>query len=181
VAVLGCTTGADFEAVDPAVTEVAVGVDINAHYLAAAASRSAALGRRVQFICGDVLNVTLSQASFDLVHAALLLEYVDAGRLFHRVHRWLAVHGVFSIISQPPIPGVAAVSTTKYESLRRLAGQMSLRSADEIEEIGACEGFAVKTRRMLELPSGKILCHSMFEVERAAQPAVAADGASPRR
>ena len=46
LAVLGCTTGADFDVVDPAVTEVALGVDINAQYLAAAERRSAALGRR---------------------------------------------------------------------------------------------------------------------------------------
>ena len=174
VAVLGCTAGADFEEVDPAVTEVAVGVDINAHYLAAGAQRSAALGRRIEFVCGDVLNVTLSQAPFGLVHAALLLEHVDAARLFRRVHEWLAVHGTLSIVNQLPIPGVAAVSTTKYESLRILADQMSLRSADEIEAIGAGEGFLVKTRRMLELPNGKILCHSMFEVGKATRPPVSA-------
>jgi SAM-dependent methyltransferase len=68
LAVLGCTSGADFDGLDPAITEVALGVDINARYLAAAGRRAAALGRRVQFVCGDVLHVTLPQAPFDLVH-----------------------------------------------------------------------------------------------------------------
>src|SRR5262249_26275426 len=75
LAVLGCTSGADFEMVDSAVTEVATGVDVNPEYLKVAEARSAGLRTRVQYRCADVLSVTLPAASYDLVHAALLLEY----------------------------------------------------------------------------------------------------------
>src|SRR5690349_5098254 len=57
--VLGCTTGADFDVIDPTVTEVAAGVDINARYLDVAADRLAAIGRDVHLVCGDVLEVEL--------------------------------------------------------------------------------------------------------------------------
>jgi SAM-dependent methyltransferase len=163
LAVLGCTTGADFDAIDSAVTDVAVGVDINADYLHVAEERLTAAGRHVDLICGDVLTVGLPQAPFDLVHAALLLEYVDPARLFRRFHHWAAPSGRISIILQQEIPGIAAVSTTRYESLQTLAGTMSLRSAEQIAAIGAEEGLACESSRAVQLPSGKILVQMLFE------------------
>jgi len=163
LAVLGCTTGADFEGIDPAVTDVAAGVDINARYLDVAESRLAAIGRRVRLVCGDVLKVELPEAPFDLVHAALLLEYVDPATLFRRVHHWLAPSGRFSVIIQERLPGIAAVSSTRYESLQSLAGTMSLRSADEVSSIGSREGFVRNSSEALELPGGKVLVQMLFE------------------
>jgi len=167
LAVLGCTAGADFDEVDPAITQLALGVDINARYVAAAEHRTTRLGLNVQFICGDVLRVNLSQAPFDLIHAALLVEYVDTATLFRRVRYWLCKNGVLSIVSQEPLSGLEAVSPTKYKSLQVLAGQMCLQPADEIERIGAQEGFALKSRRSLEVLKGKILMHSIFEAAGA--------------
>ena len=163
LAVLGCTTGADFDLIDPAVTDVAVGVDINADYLHVAGERLAADGRHVDLICGDVLTVELPQAPFDLVHAALLLEYVDPAALFRRFHDWVAPSGRISIILQEQVPGIAAVSTTRYESLQTLAGTMSLRTTHEVAAAGSREGFTCESTRALELPSGKILVQMLFE------------------
>jgi SAM-dependent methyltransferase len=172
LAVLGCTTGADFDVMDPAVTAVAAGVDINERYLDVAANRLAAIGRHVHLVCGDVLEVELSQAPFDLVHAALLLEYVDPVALFGRLHHWLAPSGRFSIIIQEPLPGSAAVSSTSYHSLQMLSSTMSLRSAHELVSLGSREGFVCESSRALELPSGKVLNQMMFKPTNAAQPGV---------
>ena len=169
VAVLGCTTGADFDAIDPGVTDVAAGVDINARYLDIAENRLAALGRRVHLVCGDVLKVELPEAPFDLVHAALLLEYVDPAALFRRVQRWLAPAGRFSVIIQERLPGIAAVTSTRYESLQLLAGTMSLRSTNEVTSVGLREGFVRKSSEALELPGGKVLVQMLFEPLTALQ------------
>jgi hypothetical protein len=170
LAVLGCTTGADFDDVDPAVTQLALGVDINGRYIAAAEQRASRLGVTARFICGDVLCVELMHAPFDLIHAALLVEYVDTAALFRRAGHWLCENGVLSIVSQEPLSGVEAVSATQYESLRVLAGRMNLQRADEIERIGTREGYVLRSRRSLTLASGKVLMHSIFEAARAAQP-----------
>src|SRR5579862_3696940 len=96
LAVLGCGTGGDLQQVDPTVTEVVVGVDINPDYLEIARGRSSALGPRLHLVCGDVLSAELPPVQFDLVHAALLLEYVDHLSLFRRMYQWLAPDGACS-------------------------------------------------------------------------------------
>jgi len=168
--VLGCTTGADFDAIDPAVTDVAAGVDINATYLDVAEARLAAAGRHVHLVCGDVLEVALPEAPFDLVHAALLLEYVDPAALFRRLHHWLAPSGHFSVIIQEPIPGIAAVSGTRYDSLQALSSTMSLRSARDVAALGSQHGLLCVSSRALELPSGKVLVQMLFRPVIPAQP-----------
>ncbi|HSZ84097.1 MAG TPA: class I SAM-dependent methyltransferase [Polyangia bacterium] len=163
LAVLGCTTGQDLQQVDPALTEVIVGVDINPAYLEAARRRSSSLGPRLHLICDDVLTAKLPRGPFDLVHAALLLEYVDAPSLFRRIYDWLSPNGACSVITQEPVPDVAAVSSTRYESLLRLAGRMSLRSAEEVASLAGLVGFRLVRKRAVRLPTGKILVSSLFD------------------
>jgi SAM-dependent methyltransferase len=170
LAVLGCTTGADFDTMDPAVTDVATGVDINECYLDVAAERLTATGRHINLVCGDVLEVELSEASFDLVHAALLLEYLDPVALFRRVHQWLAPSGRFSVIIQEPLPGIAAVSGTAYHSLQALSSTMFLRSAREVVSVGEREALVCESSRALELASGKVLTQLLFKRAISDQP-----------
>src|SRR5450432_1441858 len=137
VAVLGCTTGGDLEQVDPGVTEVVVGIDLNPDYLEIARRRSGALGSGLHLVRGDVLEAELSGGPFDLVHAALLLEYVEPAALFRRIHRWLTPDGICSVVTQEPTAGLPSVSPTEYESLQRLATCMTLRDADEIVHLAS--------------------------------------------
>jgi SAM-dependent methyltransferase len=170
LAVLGCTNGTDLQAVDVRVTETVVGVDINPRYLESARLRLGALGGRLHLVQGDVLEVDLPPVEFDLVHAALLLEYVDPARLFPRVRRWLADDGVCSVVTQEPNAGLSPVSKTGYASLQLLADRIVLRSADEVAKIAASSGLHLFDQRTLRLPSGKTLVHSSFEkAEGAAQ------------
>ena len=163
LAVLGCTNGADLQTVDVGVTEMVVGVDINPRYLESARLRLGALGRRLHLVQGDVLEVDPPPVQFDLVHAALLLEYVDPARLLPRVRRWLADDGVCSVVTQEPNAGVAAVSKTAYASLQLLADRIVLRSADEVVKIAEHCGFHLSDQRAVRLPGGKTLVHSSFE------------------
>jgi ubiquinone/menaquinone biosynthesis C-methylase UbiE len=167
LAILGCAVGADFEHIDPDDTQLAVGVDINPDYLAIARARFATLGPRMSLIAGDVLRVDLPGAPFDLIHAAMLLEYVDPTALFRRMQQWLAVDGVCSVVTQDPMPGVAPVSTTEYESLRRLTGLIVLRSADEIAGLADQVGLRLIVQRTAATPAGKRLVHSVFATSSA--------------
>lgn len=164
LAVLGCTTGSDFRQVDPAVSEIVVGVDINREYLDIARLRSIALGSRLHLIHGDVLTVELPPAQFDLIHAALLLEYVDQHALFRRIRQWLAPGGVCSVVTQDPTPGVASVSSTGYESLQALGSVMRLRTAEEVAGAADEAGLRLVRQRAVSLANGKRLVLSVFEV-----------------
>lgn len=163
LAVLGCTTGSDLRQVDPAVTEIVVGVDINRDYLEVARQRSMALGSRLHLIHGDVLTVELPPFQFDLVHAALLLEYVDQAALFRRIHQWLAPGGACSVVTQDPTPGVASVSNTGYESLQALGSVMCLRSAEDVARGAGEAGLRFVSRRDATLANGKRLVLSVFD------------------
>ena len=163
LAILGCTTGGDLEYVDPTVTEMVVGVDINPAYLDIARGRSTALGSRLHLVSGDVMQVALPAVQFDLVHAALLLEYVDQVPLLRRIHRWLSPQGICSVITQEPSLGGAAVSTSEYKSLAVLAGRVSQRTAKEVVAMAGAAGFRLASQWPMTLPNGKTLVSSIFE------------------
>jgi ubiquinone/menaquinone biosynthesis C-methylase UbiE len=162
LAVLGCTSGIDLQNVDVRLTETVVGVDINPRYLEAARLRLGALGQRLHLVQGDVLEVELPPVEFDLVHVALLLEYVDPRRLFARVRRWLAPDGVCSVVTQEPNPSISPVSKTAYASLELLADRMVLRTASEVAKIAETAGLHLLDQRPFRLPTGKAFAHSTF-------------------
>lgn len=166
LAILGCTTGSDMRQVDPSATELIVGVDINSRYLDIARERLGALGPTLQLVHGDVLQVELPAAAFDLIHVALLFEYVDPLELFRRIHRWLSCDGCCSVVTQAPAAGVSAVTETGYQTLQRLAERMSLRSADELASLAEQAGFRLVQHRTVGLPSGKSFESSIFEKAR---------------
>ena len=163
IAVLGCTTGADVAQLDPAAIELVVGVDLNPDDLEVARRRAAPLGDRLHLVCGDVAVAVLPPGPYDLVHAALLLEYVSPDLLFRRVQDWLAPAGMLSLVIQEPVEGLPAVSETGVESLRALASRMTLRSAGEVTSLAAEAGFVADARRTVALPSGKKLTSLLFE------------------
>lgn len=168
LAILGCTTGTDFEYVDPSITEESVGIDLNSEYLTIARTRLSQSRLRSTFLLGDLMEVDLPVAHFDLIHVALVLEYVDPVRLFSRVQAWLADGGTCSVISQEPATNLPAVTPTGYDSLKALSACMVPRTAQEIERLGAEAGLRLEARTDVSLPSGKMLVSSTFEKRRAA-------------
>src|SRR5689334_14602823 len=95
MAVLGCGAGNGLEVVDPTCTRRLVGVDLNAAYLALAQRRHALLAGVAEWIAADAATCALEPAGFDLIHAALLFEYVDPAALVSAIAGWLAPGGVF--------------------------------------------------------------------------------------
>lgn len=153
--ILGCTTGHDLDAVDPAVTETVVGVDLNPAYLALARPRAARLGRRVELVEGDLRTVRLPSAAFDLVHAALVFEYVEPAALFRRIAGWMAPGGACSVVTQNPTAGAAPVSRTPYTSLLALDGRLHLRGRDDVVADASGAGLRCASAREVALPLGK--------------------------
>jgi SAM-dependent methyltransferase len=162
VLILGCTTGKDFALLDPEVTTRALGVDVNAEYIAAARGNLGRLRTTVQLVHGDVLDVDLAFSEYDLIHAALLVEYVDPAVLFHRMGEWLAPGGVCSVVSQDPIEGVSPVSSTAHDALHALAAVMSLVSADQLRSLAHQVGLQRTSLRKAHLPGGKSFSASIF-------------------
>lgn len=162
VLILGCTTGQDFALLDPDVTTSAVGVDVNATYLATARSELGPLGAAVTLIEGDVLTVELPAAGFDLIHAALLVEYVDPEALFRRMSGWLAPTGVCSLVSQNAAEGVASVTRTARASLQTLDGHMCLRDPERLNSAAVQAGLVRGSVVAVGLPGGKSFSTATF-------------------
>jgi SAM-dependent methyltransferase len=165
--VLGCTTGADLAQLAPEATKLAVGVDINPSYLELASERlRPRWSERLQLVCADVAAAELPHGPYDLVHAALLLEYVLPDVIFRRAHDWLGPSGMLSVVTQEPVHGLSPVTDAGVESLHALAARMTLRTAGEVAELALDAGFTVEAQRTLTLPSGKKLTSLLFDKAR---------------
>ena len=161
--VLGCSTGGDLLTIDPAITRECTGVDLNPEAIAEAERRGA--GRVVpgcRLVACDVLEAPLPERAFDLVHAALIFEYVDAARLFERIAAWLDPRGRCVTVTQSPVEGVPAVSRTGYDALKVLETDMTLRTPAEMEALARKAGLARTAVREAPLRFGKIFSVAEF-------------------
>lgn len=161
--VLGCSAGGDFPLIDPEVTRRCVGVDLNPEAIEEARRRGVErCCDDVRLIAADVLDVALPDAGFDLIHAALVFEYVDAARLFERIASWLDPDGTCVTVTQTPVDGVAAVSCTGHDSLHLLASTMTLRTPQQLEAIALRAGLRRCAARDVPLPGGKSFAVAKF-------------------
>ena len=111
--------------------------------------------------CGDPTNYEFEPGSFDLVHAALVFEYVEWPGLLRRVMLALRARGVLSVVLQLPSSSSPAVTPTAFASLRSLESIFRFVVPDTLVAEGAALGLGVESRRTEPLPSGKA-----FEVLR---------------
>ncbi len=150
--VLGCGTGNGLEHVDPAVTQRIVGVDVNLQYLGVARQRYFHLGPRLELYCQEAEKFRAPAGSFDLVHAALLFEYLHPEPLVRRIGEWLAPEGTCSVVLQLP-GGEAPPPTTK--ALQIIQKAMRLVPPEELTRLFAAHGLAPKRSRTVPLKGGK--------------------------
>jgi SAM-dependent methyltransferase len=161
LAVLGCGPGNGLDVVDPAVTVRFAGVDLNADYLALARQRHPRLAHAVDWIHASVDRCDLEASGFDLIHAALLFEYVDVAAVLPRIAGWLAPGGVFSIVLQRP-GGDAAISDTGFASLHTLAGLMRLVEPDDLRRLATRTGLVEHSAATIPLARGKSFWAATF-------------------
>ncbi len=162
LAVLGCAAGNGFEHIEPSITERIVGVDINPHYIELALRRFGNWGNKLQFVCGDVLAHELEPAAFDMVHAALLFEYVDPNNLFQRIATSLTAGGLCSIVLQLQNDRIPTVSVTAFQSLQALSTIMQLRQPKEITRLAIAHSLALLKEWEVPLPNAKQFWVGLF-------------------
>ncbi len=161
LAVLGCGPGNGLDVIDPARTRRFVGVDLNPDYLALAERRHPRLAGVAAWTCADIGQSDLEAAGFDLIHAALLFEYVDPAPLLPRIAGWLAPGGVLSVVSQLP-GGDAKISETGFSSLGKLAGLMQLVPPDRLRALAASAGLTEVSSKQVPLAREKFFSAATF-------------------
>ncbi len=160
VLVLGCATGNGLEHVDPAVTQRIVGVDVNLQYLGVARQRFFHLGPRLELFCSEAEKFRGAQpGSFDLVHAALILEYLHPEVLVRKIAEWLTPDGTCSVVLQLP-GGEAPAAPTK--TMQLIAKAMKLVPPDELTRLFEHYGLHRKRAKTVPLRHGKSFWVGLF-------------------
>jgi ubiquinone/menaquinone biosynthesis C-methylase UbiE len=152
VLVVGCATGNGLEHVDPSVTKRAVGVDVNLQYLGIARQRFFHLGPTLELYCNELEKFRQPAASFDLVHAALVLEYVQPDVALRRFAEWLAPGGTCSIVLQ--LPGGSAPEPAN-RAMQIISKAMHLVDPKELVTAAATHGLSKRREQVVPLKHGK--------------------------
>jgi len=161
VLVLGCSTGNGLEHVDATVTRRVTGVDINSTYLRRLVERFSNPAFALDVRCADLAEYAFERDAFDLVHAGLVLEYVDWPPLLPRLAETLRPGGTLSVVLQHPSVSSPAVTPTEFASLRSLESVFRFVEPDVLVARAYDVGLELEYRRTEPLPSAKA-----FEVLR---------------
>lgn len=159
--VLGGSTGNGLEHMDRDVTSRVTVVDVNPAYLRRLVERFPNPGFELDVRCGDLADIALEPEAFDLVHAGLVLEYVDWRSLLPRLARTLAPRGVLSVVVQLPSSSSPAVTPTEFASLLSLESLFRFVDPDAFIEAARSAGLTLRDRHAESLPAEKA-----FEVLR---------------
>jgi SAM-dependent methyltransferase len=151
----GCTAGNGFEHIDFTVTKRVAAVDINPAYLALLRERFQDVAKRIETFEKDILACGFEPASFDLIFAGLIFEYIDAHAALARFRTWLSSTGVLVAVLQLPDDRLDPVTETRFPSLQALAPIMKLLTGEAFDEIAAAQGFVRLEAEVRRLASGK--------------------------
>jgi hypothetical protein len=155
VAVLGAAGGNGFEHLIGGTAVRTVALDLNGGYLSELRCRFGDRIRGLEIVCGDLDDPAVGFAPVDLVHAALVLEYVDAERALARIHGWLQPQGALRVVLQLPDEASPKVTPSPFKNLAKLGGTMKLHDAEGFRRLAAKAGFAEVSHEVLTLPGGK--------------------------
>lgn len=162
MAVIGCTTGNGFEHIDFNITKKVFAIDINAEYLRILRDRFPEHLDCIETICDDVNALELEPNSFDLIHCALIFEYVDPAETVRTIMKWLQPCGVISVVLQLPDEELGAVTDTRYKSLKRLTSIINLIDKEEFDDIAFSNGLHMIKGKIQQLKSGKRFYVSVY-------------------
>jgi SAM-dependent methyltransferase len=165
--VLGCSTGNGLEHVNPEITSLVTVIDLNPAYLLRLIEQFPNPGFALDVRCADLANVVLEPEAFDLVHAALVLEYLEWPLLLPRVASTLKPGGVLSIVLQLPSASSPSVTPTVFVRLQSLESLFHFVDPDALVEAARGEGLRLSNRSTEPLAAGKA-----FEVLRFVKRAV---------
>lgn len=156
---VGCATGNGLEHVDPSVTRRIVAVDVNLQYLGIARQRFFHLGPRLELYNADITGFRSPPASFDLVHAALVLEYLHPEVLVRRISEWLAEKGTCSVVLQLPGGEPPEAPSRALQLVTRAA---RLVAPEDLIGLFEHYGLALRRQREVAVRHGCRFWHGIF-------------------
>jgi SAM-dependent methyltransferase len=157
--VLGCATGNGLEHVDPSVTARVVGVDVNLQYLGIARQRFFHLGPKLELYCSEASAWRAPAESFDLVHAALIFEYLQPDALLRRIAEWLAPKGTLSVVVQLPGGSSPAAPSRAMQIIEKA---LKLVPPEELVRAAQGHGLALRRQKTVPLKGGKSFWVGVF-------------------
>jgi SAM-dependent methyltransferase len=158
---LGCSTGNGLEHINAAVTRRVTGIDVNPTYLQRLVERFPNPGFALDVRCTDLAECAFEPETFDLIHAGLVLEYVEWAPLLLRLAETLRPRGTFSVVLQRPSVSSPAVTPTEFASMRSLESLFHFVEPDALVAQASSAELRLEYRRTEPLPSAKA-----FEVLR---------------
>ena len=164
IAVIGCTTGNGFEHIDPGITKRVLGIDINQHYLDIARERHTYVPG-LEFMCADIARDEIRYDPVELVHAALLFEYVRIEEALPRIVRLMIPGGILSVGLQLESPDSTPVTKTRYTSLEKLSPIMNLVNPQKFTSTAERYGLQMIDSSIIDLKKGKKLFAGCFRKE----------------
>lgn len=156
---VGCATGNGLEHVDPSITKRAVAVDVNLQYLGIARQRFFHLGPALELYCSEIEKFRQPASSFDLIHAALVLEYVQPDVAVRRFAEWLAPGGTCSVVLQLPGGDAPAPANRAMQIIEKA---MHLVDPAELTRLMTEQGLAKRREKRVPVKHGKTLWHGVF-------------------
>jgi SAM-dependent methyltransferase len=156
--VLGCGTGCGLSCIDPASTERVVCVDLNRDYLQLARKRSPQLEPVAEWKCAKVESLSFAACTFDMVHAALLMEYIEWRPAVAEIAGWLKKDGVFSAVLQ--LPRGRTITPTRYKTIPLLRSKHRLVPPRQFLACARRTGLNPVYTREIPLPGGKRFLHA---------------------
>jgi hypothetical protein len=163
LAVLGCAGGNGFDQIDPTTTERVFAIDINPDYTAEVFTRYRSRLEGLQVLTMDIQTAALPAISVDLVHAGLILEYVDVPCVIPRIAGMVAPGGTFHAVLQMHSNSMPSVSATKFSSLQRLTPSMRLVSPDELIKLAFEADLSLQGQEFVQTRAGKMFAVLTFE------------------
>jgi SAM-dependent methyltransferase len=157
--VVGCATGNGLEHVNPSITRRAVAVDVNLQYLGIARQRFFHLGPTLELYCNELEKFRQAAGSFDMIHAALILEYVQPEVAVRRFAEWLAPGGACSVIVQ--LPGGTAPAPAN-RAMQIISKAMHLVEPAGLIALFEDQGMAKRREKIVSLKHGKSLWVGIF-------------------
>jgi len=151
----GCATGQGLECLHGLRLERITAVDLQEEYLALLRRRHAAALPMLEVVRADLEQWQPDEAAYDLVHCALILEYLRPAPFVARMARALAPGGVAFFLLQLPSVGHATVSETPFHELKALAYALRLVSPEELRAAARDAGLRLEEEEDFRLASGK--------------------------
>lgn len=162
--VLGSATGNGFEHFLNSETQFVKAIDINPEYCEILKKRFSEKILGLDVECIDLNEVQLLDGFYDLVHCALVFEYVDIPNLLKKIKGVVKTDGWMSVVLQQPSIKTSPVTQTSYKSLEKLSGFMHLISSDEFVKMASEAGFHLIKKQEMLLPTGKSFFIGIFNI-----------------